>query len=303
MITQDLSIARNYLQQGEVIGLPTETVYGLAGNAFDEIAIQKIYSIKQRPATNPLIVHVGSLEQAGGFITAFPPPLKALAEKFWPGPLTLLLNKTDRIPNVVTAGSNRVAIRIPDHPLTLQLLQQLDFPLVAPSANPYTKISPTTAEQVEEYFGDRVRIVLQGGACTKGLESTIVGMEENEVVVYRLGAIAVEQLESVVGTVQIRNQAEKTLLAPGMTKKHYSPTTPLILTPNPIDYQQKHPDKQIGIFLKGDENPEEVAPFFYKRLQEFDQLGYDLLIANYFPEEGLGRTLNDRLRRASREEI
>ncbi|MEN9497168.1 MAG: hypothetical protein RL750_67 [Bacteroidota bacterium] len=303
MITQDLSIARNYLQQGEVIGLPTETVYGLAGNAFDEIAIQKIYSIKQRPATNPLIVHVGSLEQAAGFITAFPPPLKALAEKFWPGPLTLLLNKTDRIPNVVTAGSNRVAIRIPDHPLTLQLLQQLDFPLVAPSANPYTKISPTTAEQVEEYFGDRVRIVLQGGACTKGLESTIVGMEENEVVVYRLGAIAVEQLESVVGTVQIRNQAEKTLLAPGMTKKHYSPTTPLILTPNPIDYQQKHPDKQIGIFLKGDENPEEVAPFFYKRLQELDQLGYDLLIANYFPEEGLGRTLNDRLRRASREEI
>ena len=303
MITQDLSIARNYLQQGEVIGLPTETVYGLAGNAFDEIAIQKIYSIKQRPATNPLIVHVGSLEQAAGFITAFPPPLKALAEKFWPGPLTLLLNKTDRIPNVVTAGSNRVAIRIPDHPLTLQLLQQLDFPLVAPSANPYTKISPTTAEQVEEYFGDRVRIVLQGGACTKGLESTIVGMEENEVVVYRLGAIAVEQLESVVGTVQIRNQAEKILLAPGMTKKHYSPATPLILTPNPSDYQQKHPDKQIGIFLKGDENPEEVAPFFYKRLQELDQLGYDLLIANYFPEEGLGRTLNDRLRRASREEI
>ena len=303
MITQDLSIARNYLQQGEVIGLPTETVYGLAGNAFDEIAIQKIYSIKQRPATNPLIVHVGSLEQATGFITAFPPLLKALAEKFWPGPLTLLLNKTDQIPNVVTAGSNRVAIRIPDHPLTLQLLQQLDFPLVAPSANPYTKISPTTAEQVEEYFGDRVRIVLQGGACTKGLESTIVGMEENEVVVYRLGAIAVEQLESVVGTVQIRNQAEKTLLAPGMTKKHYSPTTPLILSPDPIDYQQKHPDKQIGIFLKGDENPEEVAPFFYKRLQELDQLGYDLLIANYFPEEGLGRTLNDRLRRASREEI
>lgn len=302
MITQDLSIARNYLQQGEVIGLPTETVYGLAGNAFDEIAIQKIYSIKQRPATNPLIVHVGSLEQANGFIASFPVPLKALAEKFWPGPLTLLLNKTDRIPDVVTAGSDRVAIRIPDHPLTLQLLQQLDFPLVAPSANPYTKISPTTAEQVEEYFGDRVRIVLQGGACTKGLESTIVGMEENEVVVYRLGAIAVEQLESVVGTVQIRNQAENTLLAPGMTKKHYSPTTPLILTPDPIDYQQKHPDKQIGIFLKGDENPEEVAPFFYKRLQELDQLGYDLLIANYFPEEGLGRTLNDRLRRASREE-
>lgn len=303
MITRDLSIAKNYLQNGEVIGLPTETVYGLAGNAFDEIAIQKIYSIKQRPATNPLIVHVGSIDLAESFVAEFPPPLRKLAEKFWPGPLTLLLKKTDRIPDVVTAGSDRVAIRIPDHPLTLELLNQLDFPLVAPSANPYTKISPTTAEQVDEYFGDQVRIVLQGGACNKGLESTIVGMEENQVIVYRLGAIAVEELESVIGEVHIRNQADKTILAPGMTKKHYSPITPLIITPDTIGYQQKHPEKNIGIFLTGDENPEEVAPLFYQTLQALDQKGHDVLIANYFPETGLGRTLNDRLRRASREEI
>ena len=301
MITRDLSIALKHLQKGDVIGLPTETVYGLAGNAFDANAIQKIYSIKQRPATNPLIVHVGSIPQAETFIKEFPEPLRRLAEAFWPGPLTLLLKKSDRIPDVVTAGSDRVAIRIPDHPITIELLNQLDFPLVAPSANPYTRISPTNAEQVEAYFGDEIPAVLDGGPCKKGLESTIVGWENEQVIVYRLGSLSIEKIESIVGTVSLRNQGESVQLAPGMAKKHYSPQTPILLVANVTEYQQQHPEKRIGIFLSGEEDPEKIAPNFYARLQEMDQEGFEVLIASYLPESGLGRTLNDRLRRAAQD--
>ncbi len=298
MITRDLSIAREHLQRGQVIGLPTETVYGLAGNAFDPQAVQQIYAIKQRPATNPLIVHVGSIAQAEDLVTEFPAPLRKLAEHFWPGPLTLLLKKSDRIPDVVTAGSDRVAIRIPDHPLTLELLNQLDFPLVAPSANPYTRISPTRAEEVEAYFGEQIPVVLQGGACEKGLESTIVGSEDDQVVVYRLGSLSVEELEAVSGKVQIKNRDNPSVLAPGMAKKHYSPQTPLILVDDIDSFLQTHPEERIGVFLSGQEDPEAIAPIFYARLKHLDQSGYDRLIASYFPEKGLGRTLNDRLNRA-----
>jgi len=298
MITKDLSIALKHLRQGDVIGMPTETVYGLAGNAFDANAIQKIYSIKQRPATNPLIVHVGSIQQAETFVKEFPEPLRQLAQAFWPGPLTLLLKKSDRIPDVVTAGSDRVAIRIPNHPLTIELLNQLDFPLVAPSANPYTRISPTNAQQVDQYFGDQIPVVLDGGACEKGLESTIAGWEDGQVIVYRLGSLSIEQLESVVGTVCIRNQGEKVLLAPGMTKKHYSPSTPFLIVENVIDYQAQHPEQHIGIFLAGNEDPDEIAPGFYARLQEMDEMGFDVLIASRLSDQGLGRTINDRLKRA-----
>jgi L-threonylcarbamoyladenylate synthase len=298
MITKDLSIALKHLRQGDVIGMPTETVYGLAGNAFDANAIQKIYSIKQRPATNPLIVHVGSIQQAETFVKEFPEPLRQLAQTFWPGPLTLLLKKSDRIPDVVTAGSDRVAIRIPNHPLTIELLNQLDFPLVAPSANPYTRISPTNAQQVDLYFGDQIPVVLDGGTCEKGLESTIVGWEDDQAVVYRLGALSIEQLESIVGNVRIRNQGEKVLLAPGMTKKHYSPSTPFLIVENVVDYQTQHPEKHIGVFLAGNEDPDEIAPGFYARLQEMDEMGFDVLIASRLSDQGLGRTINDRLKRA-----
>ena len=298
MITQDLSIALKHLRQGDVIGMPTETVYGLAGNAFDVNAIQKIYTIKQRPATNPLIVHVGSIQQAETFVKEFPEPLRQLAQTFWPGPLTLLLKKSDRIPDVVTAGSDRVAIRIPNHPLTIELLNQLDFPLVAPSANPYTRISPTNAQQVDLYFGDQIPVVLDGGTCEKGLESTIVGWEDDQAVVYRLGALSIEQLESIVGNVRIRNQGEKVLLAPGMTKKHYSPSTPFLIVENVVDYQTQHPEKHIGVFLAGNEDPDEIAPGFYARLQEMDEMGFDVLIASRLSDQGLGRTINDRLKRA-----
>ncbi len=299
MITTDLQLARTLLESGVVIGLPTETVYGLAGNAFDEAAIKKIYEIKQRPATNPLIVHVASVEQVDTFVENIPPSLRKLAERFWPGPLTLLLKKTDKVPDIVTAGSNRVAIRVPDHPIALELLRQLSFPLVAPSANPYTRISPTRAEQVEEYFGGAIGCVLQGGACKKGLESTIVGVEEEQVIVYRLGALSIEQLQEVVGPVTIRNQANQTVLAPGMSKKHYSPETPLQLVENIKQYRSQHPNERIGVLFEGTESPEQIAPLFYHRLQEMDQEGYDRLIARLFPDHGLGRVLNDRLLRAA----
>jgi L-threonylcarbamoyladenylate synthase len=222
-----------------------------------------------------------------------------LAETFWPGPLTLLLDKNEQIPDVVTAGSHRVAIRVPDHSLTRALLNSLDFPLVAPSANPYTRISPTTAEQVAGYFGDQVPFVLQGGVCQKGIESTIIGWENDQAMVYRLGSLPIEKIESIVGPVRLSTQAKEGVQTPGMARKHYSPTTTLILTDNMEAYCRQHPDKQVGIFLTGMEDPEIIAPVFYARLQEMDKQEFDVLLAGYFPEIGLGRTLNDRLRRAA----
>ena len=178
MITTSLDIAKQKLNDDEIIGIPTETVYGLAGNAYSEIAIKKIFSLKKRPFYNPLIVHIKSAACLSDVASDIPEMAKKMAKEFWPGPLTLILKKQPIISNLITAGKETVAVRVPDHPLTLNLLAQLNFPLAAPSANPFGSISPTSAEHVSNYFKDDLSVVLDGGTCKKGLESTIIGFEK-----------------------------------------------------------------------------------------------------------------------------
>lgn len=315
MISTNISFAKKLLEDEQVIGLPTETVYGLAGNIFSEKAISTIYKIKQRPSFNPLIVHIkdiGALEKV-----AIQIPAKAyqLARVFWPGPLTLLLPKHPSISNQITAGKNTVAVRIPNHPVALALLASLDFPLAAPSANPFTRISPTTAEQVDAYFQNEIPLVLQGGICKNGVESTIIGFDEDRVILYRYGAIPMEAIEAEVGEVDIYIQNEKNPEAPGMLMKHYSPLTSVIFTDNMSAEIEKQANKKIGLIVfqhassaielkyqqvlseKGD--LQEAAAHLYQALHHLDTLQLDLIITEKFPDKSLGKTINDRLRRAA----
>jgi L-threonylcarbamoyladenylate synthase len=316
MISTNLDQAVALLNKDQIIGFPTETVYGLAGNAFSDVAIKKIYEVKKRPSFNPLIVHIKSFDVLETVAAEIPEKAHLLANAFWPGPLTLLLKKQPTISNLVTANLDTVAVRIPNHPVALELLHQLDFPLVAPSANPFTRISPTKAEHVAQYFENKIDMVLDGGTCTAGVESTIVGFESNKVIVYRLGALSLEAIEKVVGPVTIINKNKKNPKAPGMFLKHYSPKTEFILTRNlqsEIDWFQ---DKKVGLLLfntiqpnfelknqfvlSKDSNLDEAAANLYEALHELDKLNLDLIIAERFPEYGLGITINDRLERASK---
>ena len=225
ILSNDISQAASFLSKEDVVAIPTETVYGLAGNIFSEKAIKKIFKVKQRPLFNPLIVHLHSIDQVEEIALEFPKKAKLLAENFWPGPLTLILKKKAIVPDLITAGKDTVAIRIPNHPITLSLLQQLPFPIAAPSANPFNRISPTRSSHVEGYFKNIIPMILEGGECNRGIESTIVGFENEEAVVYRLGSLALKDLEKVIGEVEVRNKKEHSPNAPGMLAKHYAPRT------------------------------------------------------------------------------
>lgn len=311
-IGQDVVQAGQLLAAGNVVGIPTETVYGLAGNALDPKAVLTIYRVKNRPAFDPLILHTNSLDRLSDFVIDLPEPARLLAETFWPGPLTLLLPKHERVPDLVTSGLPMVAVRVPNHPLTLALLASLDFPLAAPSANPFGYISPTTAQHVADQLGDQVPYVLDGGPATVGLESTIVGFEQGKPVVYRLGGMALDQIEAVVGPVDVRSHSTSNPKAPGMLSSHYAPRVPLILLPtgsNPapstragaLAFRQPFsgiPAAQQRILSEtGDLT--EAAQNLFAYLRQLDALDLDLLYAEAVPAQGLGAAINDRLRRAS----
>lgn len=318
MITEtgtDISKAVSFLQAGELVAIPTETVYGLAANAFNEDAVLKIYEAKQRPQFNPLIVHVASLNKAALYIKHMPAEAIKLAAAYWPGPLTLLFNKTELIPDLVTAGSSRVAIRIPNHPVTLQLLEQLDFPLAAPSANPSGYVSPTTATHVYEGLHGKIPYILDGGDCTVGVESTIAGWnEDDELEIYRLGGISVEQMEDVTGKkINISKKMTENPSTPGQLKSHYATTTPLFMG-HAGEVLRRFEDQKIILINFTERNPdvpdeqqfilsptgtmEEAAKNLFRILREADRLKADVILAEPLPNKGLGRAINDRLERA-----
>lgn len=315
IISKDIQKAISLLENEELVAIPTETVYGLAGNIFSEKAIQKIFKTKKRPFFNPLIVHIPSIENLKDIVVEVPEKAKILAEKFWPGSMTLVLKKNATIPDLITAGKDTVAVRIPNHPITLELLQQLKFPLAAPSANPFNNISPTKPEHVERYFKNDIQMVLDGGPCINGIESTIIGFENDEPIIYRLGALAVEEIEAIVGKVEIKNKKEENPDAPGMLSKHYSPLTKTILTLNIVNEIKKHPNKKIGvlafnstyknnlitseIILSKTSNLKEAASKLYNALHELDQQNLDIIIVEKMSDFGLGKSMNDRLERAS----
>lgn len=316
MISTNIEEAARLLMEGEVLAIPTETVYGLAGNAFSELAVRKIFSVKQRPHFNPLIVHIASADELPCIASDIPDKAKKLAGAFWPGPLTLVLPKSATIPDLVTGGKPTVAVRVPNHPMTLALLRSIPFPLAAPSANPFGSLSPTRASHVEAGLGEQVPMVLDGGPCEKGIESTIVGFVYGEPVVYRLGSISLEDLNKVVGDVSVYTRDQQTPPAPGMLDKHYAPKTRLILTGRISEEMQKHdPEKTVALVLqKRDDLPagtvqmqlsetanlNEAASRLYDCLHQLDNEGWGLIIAERMPDEGLGRSINDRLERAAR---
>lgn len=305
--------AAELLKQGKLVGIPTETVYGLAANALNEKAVLSIFEAKNRPFFDPLIIHLHNLESVQKYAEFHDERLLILAKTFWPGPLTLLLPKKVIIPDLVTSGLNQVAVRIPNHPLTLELLNKLDFPLAAPSANPFGYVSPTEAKHVNDQLGTKVDYILDGGPCGVGLESTIIGIEEGQVCVFRLGGLALETIEKRIGKVELRLNTSSDPKAPGQLKNHYAPKKPLLIG-NRAQLQKEHAAKKLAILCFGEDvqaenalvlnlsktkDPEEAAINLFKFLRLADESDAEIVICDYLPEEGLGRAINDRLKRAS----
>ena len=315
IISNDIQKAITLLSADKIVAIPTETVYGLAGNIYSEKAIKSIFETKKRPFFNPLIVHIPSADSLETIVSHVPEKAKLLADAFWPGSMTLVLKKQVVIPDLITAGKDTVAVRVPKHPLTLELLRHLPFPLAAPSANPFGSISPTKPEHVERYFKNDIGQVLDGGPCANGIESTIIGFKNDEPIIYRLGALALEDIEAVVGKVEIKNKKEVSPDAPGMLDRHYAPSTKTILTQSVSEEIKKHFGKRIGVLTfksnikdsvitaqiilskKGDLT--EAASNLYNAMHDLDHQNLDVIIAECFPDFGLGKSINDRLERAT----
>lgn len=316
LISNSIKKAVAFLDQDQVIGIPTETVYGLAGNIHSPEAIHRIFSIKQRPLFNPLIIHIKSVDDLDEIARDIPEKALMLAEAFWPGPLTLVLKKQASILDLVTGGKDTVAVRVPNHPLILELLGQLNYPLAAPSANPFGCISPTEAAHVANYFKEVLPMVLDGGVCNRGIESTIIGFENEEPVLYRHGSLATEDIEAIVGPLKIITNNNTAPVAPGMLSRHYAPLTNTVLSTNIPDMLKTISDLKIGVLVFQNEinDPKivrqevlspagslvEAASQLYAALHRLDKGNYDLIIVERFPDVGLGKTINDRLQRATK---
>lgn len=315
MITNDVDKAIAVLQNDDVVAIPTETVYGLAANAYSEAAVKKIFDLKQRPLYNPLIVHIQSIEFLQSVATDIPDDAIKLARAFWPGPLTLILKKKNNIPDIVTAGKNTVAVRVPNHPLTLELLRRLDFPLAAPSANPFGSISPTTAQHVHNYFNEEVKVILDGGPCEMGIESTIIGFENDVPILYRYGSIAREAIEQVIHNLTVITKSEQSPVAPGMLLSHYAPKKTTYLVDNVEDFIHNSNAKKIAALvfknplinaaivqqevLSPTGNLQEASKNLYSALHRLDSSDADIIVVERMPQSGLGESINDRLQRAS----
>lgn len=326
--------AAEIIRRGGLVALPTETVYGLGGDALNPLAVARIFEAKRRPHFDPLIVHIPDLSWLPRIVARSVPGLDALAAKFWPGPLTLVLPKTAAVPDLVTSGLSTVAVRIPSHPLALALLRAADTPIAAPSANLFGSISPTTAEHVREQLGDRIDDILDGGSCAVGVESTVLQLPDAadpeaplQPTLLRPGGLPVEDLEALLGPVVVAAKSqldEAAAPSPGMLARHYAPRTPLRICdpdnlmwgppPSPADAIECGRPLLFGLLsLRPILNPafsrcevlsetgdlREAAAGFFAALRRLDEAGLDLIVATPFPETGLGRALNDRLKRAA----
>jgi len=290
-----LSNAAKLIRAGELVAFPTETVYGLGANALDPAAIEKIYAAKGRPPSSPLIVHVSSLEMAKSLVREWPERAEKLAAKFWPGPLTLVLAKQPHVPDRLTAGLDTVGVRMPAHPIALDLIRESGVPIAAPSANPFTELSPTTAQHVRDALGDRAAMVLDGGPSKVGIESTVLSIAGPEAVLLRPGMVTKAEIEAVIGPVTvIGSVAEGAHASPGLHARHYSPKTPLILVE-----RGQHPASGSGICLAMPADPHEYAAVLYQRLHQADAEGWDWIAIERPPEAEEWAAIRDRLERAS----
>ncbi|MBI9071213.1 MAG: threonylcarbamoyl-AMP synthase [Melioribacteraceae bacterium] len=312
----DVNINRavEILRRGFLVAFPTETVYGLGADGLNPLAVAKIFEAKKRPAFNPLILHVADRNMLNLIAEVNNPKVEKLIEKFWPGPLTLVLPKKAIVPDIVTAGNSTVAVRMPDHPIALKLIKAYQFPLAAPSANAFSQLSPTTAQHVVNQLGENVNFILDGGSCSVGVESTILKITDDEVVLLRPGGLPIEEIEKVIGKVVIKEIHDELPIAPGMLPFHYSPNTTFKLI-NEINPDELDGKKVGAIFLKENSTgrnfevekilsksgdlPEAAANLF-GFLHELEELDLDIIIAETVEEEGLGRAIMDRLRKAAK---
>jgi len=323
----DLILAKKLLTEGKLVAIPTETVYGLAANGLDETAVAGIFSAKNRPTFDPLILHVASIEQAQSLCTDWPEMADKLARAFWPGPLTLILPKADHVPDLTTSGQPTVGIRMPNNRLTLELLSTLPFPLAAPSANPFGYVSPTNAQHVADQLGDRIDYILDDGDCSVGIESTIIAIDNGAPKVLRLGGLSLERIADVLGVPVMEHLNQNSNpQAPGQLDQHYSPRCKLIAL-NTMPAADIDPSVSIIYFSKdkaqrgsdnissygsvnissygshyylsdsGDTN--QAASNLFSTLRRLDQDNQKIAYFEWAPSEGLGRAINDRLQRAA----
>jgi L-threonylcarbamoyladenylate synthase len=306
--------AAEIIRRGGIVAFPTETVYGLGADAFNPLAVARIFEVKRRPHFDPLIVHVANLADVKNLVKEIPPDTQKLIGHFWPGPLTVVLLKEEDIPDIVTAGLPTVAIRMPNHPMALSLIRESKCPIAAPSANPFGYLSPTTAEHVREQLDDQVDLILDGGPCPVGVESTILSFLEEKPRLLRPGGVSLEEIESIIGKVEISPLEEDKPSAPGMLARHYAPRTPIVL-----DWNEKkldpYKDRKIGLLsfkeprnslrsahvevLSKEGDLREAAANLFAAIRRLDRLNLDFILAEAIPEKGLGRAIMDRLRRAS----
>jgi L-threonylcarbamoyladenylate synthase len=309
--------AAEILRRGGLVAFPTETVYGLGADAFNPIAVARVFEVKKRPHFDPLIVHVASQGDLDKLVSEIPSDAKKVMGKFWPGPLTIVLVKKEEVPDIVTSGLPTVAVRMPRHPMSLSLIKEAGSPIVGPSANPFGYLSPTTAEHVRDQLGDQIDFILDGGPCEIGVESTIVSFSGPKPKLLRPGGIPLEEVESIIGPVELGSGEVKKPTAPGMLPRHYAPRTPIVLDWDERNFNSKKSGK-IGFLAfqeprssmkfyhieilskKGDLR--EAAANLFAAIRRLDELNLDLILAETIPEVGLGRAIMDRLRRASKRE-
>jgi L-threonylcarbamoyladenylate synthase len=300
------------VRAGGVVAFPTETVYGLGADATNARAVARIFEIKARPAFDPLIVHAHGIAMVAELVREMPAPARALAERFWPGPLTLVLPKTERVPDIVTAGLSSVAVRVPGHAVALALIERSGLPIAAPSANPFGYVSPTAADHVERQLGRQVSTILDGGPCRVGLESTIVSFADATPRLLRPGGLAVEDVEAVVGP--LAPPAGEHPLAPGMLPRHYAPRARLVLigAPREVSAAERRGAALLLPFPQSDsegfahvellaerDDLTAAAVNLFAALRRLDEGGYERIYAVPTAEHGLGRAIADRLRRAA----
>jgi len=303
--------AARIIRRGGLVAFPTETVYGLGANAFDAQAVARVFEAKARPAFDPLIVHLLSAAELPRVVRASDPRVTGLAERFWPGPLTLVLPRREELPEIVTAGLDSVGVRVPAHPAARALLAAAETPIAAPSANPFGYVSPTTAAHVVERLGDVVHLVLDGGPCPVGLESTILSLVAEPPLVLRPGGVAKEQLERALGRTLAVAASSSRPTAPGQLASHYATRTPLRIVDDPraptgpgrVGLLAFGPRTGAGFaaveVLAEDGSLTTAAARLFAALRRLDALGLDGIVAERCPETGLGLAIMDRLRRAA----
>jgi L-threonylcarbamoyladenylate synthase len=323
----DVSVLRDaveVLRAGGVVAFPTETVYGLGADALNAQAVQKIFHAKGRPSDNPLIVHIASMENVRQFALSFPPKGLLLAQRFWPGPLTLVLQKKNNVPGAVTAELDTIALRVPDHPVTLELLKQFNGGIVGPSANISGKPSPTSAEHVYHDLNGKIDLIIDAGPTTIGVESTVLDLTVDPPIILRMGGLSREDIEKEIGKIRQTDSVELLRHSPGTRHRHYAPRAQVILFPQAdkekfkklVDLSQRQQKKvgsityskelsgidQVSTHIALEASIEHVAKNLYRAFRDLDRQGVDVVLVECVEEIGLGAAVMDRMRKAAEQD-